>query len=193
MGRKVYIDIRPAQIYEEILELAELVVKLKPRRVLEIGTYNGGTLYTWCQLALEDAEIISIDLPGGLFGGGYPKWRAVLYQHFRKPRQKLHLVRGDSHDPNILEEVEKILGGEKLDFLFIDGDHSYEGVKKDFEMYSPLVRSGGIVAFHDIVPRPPENVGGVPRFWSEVKSRFKHIEIVKDWHQGGYGIGVLFL
>jgi len=54
-------------------------------------------------------------------------------------------------------------GGE-LNFLFIDGDHTYEGVRKNFEMYSPLVRRGGIVAFHDIVPRPPENVGGVPRF-----------------------------
>jgi predicted O-methyltransferase YrrM len=40
----------------------------------------------------------------------------------------------------------------KVDFLFIDADHSYEGVKKDFEMYSPLVRKGGIIAFHDIIP-----------------------------------------
>jgi len=45
------------------------------------------------------------------------------------------------------------------DFLFIDGDHTYEGVEGDFEMYSPLVRRGGIIAFHDIVPGPPENVG----------------------------------
>jgi len=85
------------------------------------------------------------------------------------------------------------LGGEELDFLFIDGDHTYEGVRRDFEMYSPLVRGGGAVAFHDIVPGPPENVGGVPKFWSEVRNRFKHLEIVKDWSQGGYGIGVLFL
>ena len=61
-------------------------------------------------------------------------------------------------------------------------------------MYSPLVRRGGLIAFHDIVPGPLECVGGVPRFWSEIKqkySRDKIIEIVRDWRQGGYGIGVL--
>jgi len=65
----------------------------------------------------------------------------------------------------------KRLGGfseAKLDFLFIGGDHTYEGVRMDFEMYSPLVRSCGIVVFHDIVPGP-ENVGGAPRFWGYFK------------------------
>jgi len=168
-------------VYEKILRPAGIVADLKPRRVLEIGTAGGGTLFIWCRLASDDATVISIDLPRGLFGGGYPMWRAVLYRYFRKPRQKLHLIRGDSHDPRTLEKVKKILGSEELDFLFIDGDHTYEGVKRDFEMYSPLVRRGGVVAFHDIVPGPQEYVGGVPRFWSEVKSRHRHMEVVNDW------------
>ena len=85
------------------------------------------------------------------------------------------------------------MDGRKLDFLFIDGDHRYEGVRRDFEMYGPLVRRGGIIAFHAIVPGPPENVGGVPRFWREIKNRYKYLEIVKDWNQGGYGIGVIYV
>ncbi len=48
-------------------------------------------------------------------------------------------------------------------------------------MYSKLVRPGGIIGFHDIFPGPPETVGGVPRFWDEVKSDLDYIEIVKDW------------
>jgi hypothetical protein len=40
--------------------------------------------------------------------------------------------------------------------------------KKDFEMHSPLVRKGKIIAFHDIVPGPSEHVGGVPEFWKEI-------------------------
>ena len=36
------------------------------------------------------------------------------------------------------QEVKRILGSEKVDFIFIDGDHMYEGVKRDFEMHSPL-------------------------------------------------------
>ena len=60
------------------------------------------------------------------------------------------------------------------------------------EMYGLLVRKGGIIAFHDIVPGPSENVGGVPRFWSEIKDGYRHLEIVKDWSQGGYGIGIIY-
>ena len=60
-------------------------------------------------------------------------------------------------------------------------------------MYSPLVRKGGIIAFHDIVPGPPENVGGVPEFWNDIKNKYEHLEIVKDPNQGGYGIGVIFV
>jgi hypothetical protein len=62
-------------------------------------------------------------------------------------------------------------------------------------MYSPLVRKGGIIALHDIVPGPPKNVGGVPQFWEEIKSQgeYKWLEIVKDWNRGGYGIGVIYV
>ena len=59
-------------------------------------------------------------------------------------------------------------------------------------MYSPLVKRGTI-AFHDIVPGPPKYVGGVPKFWQEIKMQFSYKEIVKDWRQGGYGIGVLYV
>jgi predicted O-methyltransferase YrrM len=50
-----------------------------------------------------------------------------------------------------------VLNEQNLDFLFIDGDHTYKGVKEDFEMYSPLVRKGGVIAFHDITKHPHSN------------------------------------
>lgn len=50
-----------------------------------------------------------------------------------------------------------------------------------------------IIAFHDIVPGPEESVGSVPRFWKEIKSKYKTIELVENWKQGGYGIGVIFM
>ena len=67
------------------------------------------------------------------------------------------------------------------------------GVSADFRDYAPLVRPGGLIAFHDIVDGPEENVGGVPRFWREIKGRYRHEELVKSWKQGGYGIGVISL
>jgi predicted O-methyltransferase YrrM len=187
------LHIRPLQVKEEILKLAETVMNLKPKFILEIGTANGGTLFLWTRIASEDAHIISIDLPGGLFGGGYPKCKIPLYKSFSKEKQKIYLITKDSHNPQTLKEVERILDGERVDFLFIDGDHTYKGVKKDFEGYSPLVREGGIIAFHDICSGSHECVGGVPKFWNEIKQHFNFIEIVKDRNQKGYGIGVLYI
>jgi cephalosporin hydroxylase len=187
------VSIKPAQVREEIAKLLELVAGLRPKVVLEIGTAGGGTLFLFTRVADLEAKLISIDLPGGPFGGGYPRWKVPLYKSFAKGGQRIYLLRGDSHDPRTLEEVERILGGERVDFLFIDGDHTYEGVKSDFEMYSPLVREGGIVALHDIVPGPPEKVGGVPKFWCQIRRHFRHLEIAKDWNQGGFGIGVLYV
>ena len=59
-------------------------------------------------------------------------------------------------------------------------------------MYGRLVRRGGIIVFYGVIPGPPENVGGVPRFWSEIKRSFSYVELVKNWKQGGYGIGVIY-
>jgi predicted O-methyltransferase YrrM len=113
---------------------------------------------------------------------------------FKRGRQRIVPIRGDSHSEETLRRVLDILSGNKLDLLFIDGDHSYEGVKKDYETYSTLVRKGGVIAFHDIVPGPQHLVGGVPRFWSKLKNSLpdsNSLEIVAEWNQGGYGIGVV--
>lgn len=70
----------------------------------------------------------------------------------------------------------------KLDLLFLDGDHTYEGVKKDYENFSPLVRSGGIIAFHDIVDSEYHRNAKcfVNKFWTEVKVNKTYTEIIYD-------------
>lgn len=150
---------------------------------------------SFCRIASPDSTIISIDLPSGPFGGGYPSWRIPLYRTFTCYTQRVYLLREDSHNMKTLSKVRKILCERKLDFLFIDGDHTYEGVKMDFERYSPLVRKSGIIAFHDITPHDrvhdPEGFVGVPKFWSEIKGIKKHLEIIRNHFQGWAGIGVL--
>ena len=186
-------SIKPSQVKYEIARLLEIVAELRPKVVLEIGTGGGGTLFLFTRVADYKAKLISIDLPGGPFGGGYPRWKAPLYKSFSRGRQRIYLLRADSHNPATLEKVMLILGNRKIDFLFIDGDHSYEGVKKDFEMYSPLVRKGGIIAFHDIVEHPPDTGCEVNKFWNEIKHNYKYLEIVKDWSQKWAGIGVIYV
>jgi predicted O-methyltransferase YrrM len=186
---------QPAQIKEEFLELLKIFQKQNPKYILEIGTANGGSLFCFCKLAREDATIISIDLPGGKFGGGYPEWKIPIYKAFAKKNQKLYLLRKDSHREETLEEVKRILNGNQLDFLFIDGDHSYEGVKKDFEMYSPLVRKGGIIVFHDVAKQPEFTKCYVYDFWKEIKKTMNTKEIINGKNDIGinYGIGIVFV
>jgi cephalosporin hydroxylase len=187
------LTIRPSQVKSEIFNLLKLLTELKPKIMLEIGTELGGTLFLFSHVSHPAATIISIDLPFGPFGGGYPEWKIPLYRSFVQGKQRIFLLRCNSHSPETLKAVREILKGRKLDFLFIDGDHTYEGVKKDFEMYFPLVRKGGMIALHDIVPAAQERVGGVPNFWREIRNRFSYLEIVEDWNQGGYGIGIIFI
>ncbi len=181
------------QIKEEFSELMKIVENLRPKNVLEIGTANGGALFCFSRLSSDDGNIVSVDLPEGKFGGGYEEWRIPFFESFKKNSQKLHFLRDDSHKDSTLESVIKYFNNQKIDFLFIDGDHTYEGVKKDFEMYGPLVKEGGVIAFHDIAEGSEEYVGGVPKFWKEVKEGRKFREFVDDWSQGGYGIGILFI
>ena len=188
---KFFLLIRPWQIQEEILELLRILDERKPKIIIEIGLGRGGTFFLFSRVASEDATLINIDLPGGKLGGGFPNWIVPLYKAFRLPKQKLHLIRADSHNQKTLEKLKAILNGRKIDFLFIDGDHTYRGVKKDFEMYSPLVKESGIIAFHDIVGYSPETGCEVSRFWEEIKEKYEHQEIVKDWAQSWAGIGII--
>ena len=183
--------IQPWQFREELLGFAGEIEKINPSTIMEIGTANGGTLFTAARLATDDALIISLDLPEGKFGGGYPAWKIPIYKSFARPKQTIELVRADSHLPASFEQIKKLLNGKKIDYLFIDGDHTYAGVKQDFEMYSPFVRKGGIVVFHDIVVHDEDCQ--VDKFWAEIKLKYSHKEFVNDWKQRQFGVGVLFM
>ena len=180
----------PWQVTGEFQSLLEMVEKQKPKCVLEIGTANGGTLFSFARLAADDATVLSVDLPHGKFGRGYPSWKIPVYESFAKKNQKIHLLREDSHSPATLEKVKKVLNGKKIDFLFIDADHVYEGVKQDFNQYKELVSDNGLIGFHDIAHNP-NPVYGVEKFWNEIKNDYKYHEFIHDKNQGGYGIGVL--
>ncbi len=180
--------IQPIQVKEELSQLLADVERLRPRTVLEIGTCCGGTLYLWTRLAQPDAIIISIDLPGAAFGGGYSLVRKSLYQRFSRERQSLHLLRSDSHAAATMDHVKRLLGGRPVDLLFIDGDHTYEGVSLDWKMYSQLLSPNGIAVFHDVAGNYGETQ--VKRLWDAIKTGRAYREYIAD-PGGCYGIGLL--
>jgi len=194
-----------AQARSEIVQLGKILQAFAPKRSLEIGTNYGGTLFLLCTLSPPDAKIISLDLPSGPFGGGYPRRKIPLFRRFPRAGQQLQLIRADSHSSETKERVLQILDGEQLDYLFLDGDHTYSGVQRDFQMYAPLLRSGGIVAFHDITTYKQESECQVEKFWGEIKQQYRHREIIEDVNgrtrpiavsgasMDTAGIGILFM
>jgi predicted O-methyltransferase YrrM len=183
--------IQSQQIRSEFVELAKLVKEQQCRHILEIGTYRGGTLFVFSQLAVPGSTVISLDFHFTLLGKVYGALQKPLLRKFVRNDQSLFLLRRDSHLPETLTIIRDILHGNELDFLFIDGDHTYEGVREDFNMYSPLVRSGGMIAFHDVAQS-----GGsreVWRLWEELKPNYRHQEFIHHNGSGAMGIGVLWV
>lgn len=175
----------------EILPLLERLRKIAPRRILEIGTAAGGTLFLLSRVAAPDARMVSIDMPEGGFGGGYNPLRSFLYRSFARGRQRIVPIRADSHSPATRSRLRSVLGGEPLDFLFIDGDHSAEGVLRDFEDYAPFVRPGGWIAFHDIRWDERGWSGDVHKVWPELAARYDGVELIEEAGPSGYGIGLI--
>jgi predicted O-methyltransferase YrrM len=192
-GPSVYAEIAPMQIESELAEFLGVVAERRPRVVLEVGTATGGSLFGLAHVASPDAFLFTIDLPGAQFGSGYPPPRAALYRSFASEGQTIELLRGDSHSAEMRDRVLEQLGGRSIDLLFIDGDHSYDGSRRDFELYAPLVGDDGAIAMHDVNPHPDF---GVHRLWQEIRGGYEEKgwtaqEIVHRADRPGYGIGVL--
>lgn len=85
---------------------------------------------------------IIVDADNGI--GGYTDWineNSYLRQHFT-PQVILETSERAFYDYFVRQDI-------KIDYLHIDGDHSYEGVKKDFELYSTIMSDNGIITIHD--------------------------------------------
>ena len=179
-----FFTVKTLQIPSEITALARAVEALKPRNILEIGTARGGTLLIWASLASR--KVISCDLQDMTV-------QRPLFEAFPPPGSKCEvtLLSGDSHDPAFRQRVEDELNGELVDLLFIDGDHTEQGVEADYRDYRHLVRPGGLIAFHDIVEQQPLPTNQVYYFWQRIQREAQTEEFIDDPRQCGFGIGVI--
>lgn len=152
----------------------------RPLTVLEIGVYEGGTLWHWLQKA---DRVVAVD--DTMRDPGPAVWKSWA----AKAGTDLTLLHGSSHDPEIIEQV-RVLG--PYGFCLIDADHSYAAAKLDWENYRDMIDPNGIVVFHDILPRPDY---GVDQLWAEVKAQpgSRTMEIVEDANSARCGIGAVWV
>lgn len=167
--------------------LALVRLELKPERSVELGTYQGWTAALLSLVTTRHTISIDIEDHG----------TAESHQH----AYELTNLIGNAAEKTIMPIVETVLGG-PIDLLFIDDGHYYETICKEMEIWKPLVRPGGWIAFHDINPLAnigphgiqPESIQ-VPRFWRELDGNKQEIistDEHKDWKgitpSGGIGI-----
>lgn len=174
----------------ELRRFLKIVLGRQPRAVLEIGTARGGMLYALAQVSHPEATLIGVDLPGGPGGGGQTDGERRFYSGFGYPGQSIRVLPGDSRGVSTQKAVTKALKGRKLDLLFIDGDHSFEAVKSDFDIYRQYVSANGLIAFHDI------RYDDVRRFWKSLVTdypRNRTVTIVdRKRSKSAWGIGLLY-
>ena len=156
------------QGFNELNELYEKFIKdLDKDLMMEIGTRYGHSAKIWEEIGFEKIILLDISFYG------------LLYEL----DNKFILIEGNSNNNVTFKKVSKEIDNSKLNFLFIDGGHSYGEVKKDFYLYKDFVKDNGVIVFHDL-----ELPGaGVRKFFDEIKLDYKQtFEIKNDYY--GYGI-----
>jgi len=190
LARRAIRDHGALQRTWELASLIDMVGRLRPRTVLEIGTHQGGTLFCWAAVAAPDARLVSVDLPNEREALGTTQADRARFASFLRPGQSLESLAADSQLDATRERVVRALEGRQVDFLWIDADHALAGVTRDWELYRTLVRPGGLIGFHDIHPNPgfPENQ--VDQLWARIRGGFRHTELIDQDHPGGVGMGI---
>ncbi len=165
----------------------DLVRNLEPERIVELGTFKGTSLYSFSQAAKDsalDTEIFAVDTWEGEEQTGeygdevYDLVRKIVRKHY--PEQNVKLLR------MLFNETVKEFKDESIDILHIDGLHTYEAVKDDYNTWKDKVKKDGVIIFHDV------NVSdfGVCKVFEEAIADNPNSIGLKFKHN--YGLGVLF-
>ncbi|HEV8284097.1 MAG TPA: class I SAM-dependent methyltransferase [Chitinophagaceae bacterium] len=163
-----------------------IVEVIKPKVVVELGVHNGASYFSFCQ-AIKILDIDSTcygvdnwqgDEHAGFYG---PEVYENVINHNSSHFSRLSTLIRSSFD----EAVNYFIDG-TIELLHIDGLHTYDAVKHDFETWLPKLSSNAVVLFHDINVR--ERNFGVFKFWEELKTRYNNFQF--DF---GHGLGVITL
>jgi len=137
---------------------------IEKNKALEIGCYNLGGTHSLCNIF---NDVTSIDIE-----------KRNTWDDFESCHLNWKYFVGNSHSLDMINNIKNL--NIKFDLIFIDGDHTYEGVKKDFYDYKEFLNDEGIILFHDILDTEfHKNFNCyVHDFWKEIKNEYNTTEFI---------------
>lgn len=180
---------KPSQDEGELTSFVEFLRARGVKRYLEIGARDGDTFHFVMSALGAWSFGLAVDLPGGLWGKRTTSAHLLTaVQDLALKRYDVRMRLGDSTAADIIGEIHK---AGPFDAILIDGDHTYEGVKADWENYRDLA---SLIAFHDIVghgqaEKVTNRAVEVPRLWAEIKAEgYRTVEFISPGSAMGIGI-----
>lgn len=157
--------------HSSILLLHILTNNIDIHNYMEIGVHNGGSLTMLLSGVNKNMNIYGIDLFEDMYdiSKHLNKDKFTTYQYFKRDNlsmvktynnlikvkeyysnnSNINLIQGNSYYDETESKFKKELNNNELDVLFIDGDHTLDGVKNDYQRYSKYVKKGGYIIFDD--------------------------------------------
>lgn len=183
------------QVPEEFDRLRAIFLERQPKSILEIGVWNGATLWEWVTNAPSGASIVAVDY----FAEDVPQQARKDFHTWRSD-VRLVSIAGDSTKPETIEKVRKFA---PYDWVFIDGSHVLADVASDWVAYGSMVERG-VVAFHDVAPHTrPGFDSEAPILWERIRAAanvrratglpYRTEQLIAEPPQGWAGIGVVYI
>ena len=175
---------KPSAWVEHIPFAFFLIEKIKPRIFVELGTHFGNSYFAFCQAISEikiNCKAYAVDQwtgdeQAGNYGGEVFEYVDSIHSnHFAEFSVLLKMT---------FDEAIANFSNQSIDLLHIDGLHSYESVKHDFENWLPKMSDQGVIVLHDT--NVHEKGFGVWKLMEEIRGKYPSLEFVH-----GHGLGLI--
>jgi cephalosporin hydroxylase len=148
MGRPII------QLPQDLIAMQEIIWEVKPDLIVETGIAHGGSLIFYAsmlELLGQDGEVLGIDID--------------IREHNRREIEnhpmfkRISMFEGSSLDPEIIQKVKDFAKNKQTVLVALDSNHTYDHVKQELELYSPLVTKGSnLVVFDTVIQDLPEEL-----------------------------------
>jgi hypothetical protein len=159
----------------------------RPKVLVELGSHTGFSYFSFCQAVVDHGlgtQCYCVDTWQGEDHAGH--YDNSIFETFSEYHDKYFSV-FSRKIRKTFDEASVEFSNDSIDLLHIDGLHSYEAVKRDYDTWLPKVKDGGVILFHDISVK--ERGFGVWKLWDEIKSEAE--ECLEFSHSNGLGVLVV--